>query len=708
MIEGFQMKKINLNLAQKIIINLTIVLFPLFLLTGFVMQRIFEDQVIRNAENYIEIIAIEETKQINDYMMARKQIGIKSAEFIAKKLTYEQTKNDLTNFEKRYQYIDGALRTNLKAFDNDDISAIFLSNQTPLDDEIKKIILATEGCFEDYAKGIKGTVFNMYLITKQHLIRIYPKDWSLEIEPDHNFQKDEFYYIGDPQHNPEREARWSQVYYDSIWKHWMTSLIIPVYIKDEFLGIIGHDIILDDIYTDVVKERYINTGYSFIFDSNKNIVVHPDYIDKLFVQAKMNAPLHQNTNKEISNEMSAALEQTVSQNQIKLIRLKIGDHTNYFLAKKLDFLNWYYGIMLPKEEVLKLLPEFRKKFIYAAILFSLTIYLTVVALLWRHVLQPIIKISKATEKIGNGNITYKIPCESGDELGQLAASFNKMTTDLQQRTTSIENLNTEMAEHKKAEEKIQKLNTELANAISKLEEANSELKNFVYIASHDLREPLRKITLFGAMLKKSLENKLASDDSDNLYFMLDGAQRMNKMIEELLVYSRVSSKTPSTQIIDLNEIVKQLQQIELSVVLQEKQVTIEIPQSLPLVEADPGQMRQLMQNLIANGIKYQKKDNKPHITLTSKFAADGMLRIEVSDNGIGIKPEYHGAIFVMFKRLHSRSDYEGTGIGLAICKKIVERHGGKIAVESEPDKGSTFWFTIPMANCSSTVVSICN
>lgn len=701
------MKKIKFNLTQKIIINLTIVLFPLFLVTGLVMQRIFEYQVIRNAETYLEEIAIEETKQINDYMMARKLIGKKSAEFIEKKLTYEPTENDLTNFEKRYQHINGALRTNLKAFDDNDISAIFLSNTTFLDDEIKRIILATEGCFDDYAKGIKGMVFNMYLITNQHLIRIYPRDWSLEIEPDHDFRKDEFYYIGDPQHNTERQSRWTQVYYDPIWKHWMTSLITPVYIKDKFLGIVGHDIILDDIYADVVNERYFNTGYSFIFDSNQNIVIHSNYIDKLLLKGKMNVPLHLTTNKEISNEISTALEQGLSPKQTKVISLKIEGHTNYFLAKKLDFLNWYYGIMLPKNEVLKLLPEFRKKFIYSAIFFCVIIYLTIITLIWRHVLQPIIKISKATEKIGKGNITYKIPCESNDdELGQLAISFNKMTSDLLQRTTSIENLNMEIAERKKAEEKIQNLNNELADAINKLEEANGELKNFACIASHDLREPLRKITMFGTLLKKSLENKLTSDDSENLHFMLDGAQRMNKMIEELLAYSRVSSKTQSTQIVDLNEIVEQLQQIELSVVLQEKQATIEIPQSLPLVEADPVQIRQLMQNLIGNGIKYQKKDNKPHIIITSKFAADGMARIEISDNGIGIKPEYHGAIFVMFKRLHSRSEYEGTGIGLAICKKIAERQGGKIGVESEPDKGSTFWFTIPMANCGSTVLPV--
>jgi light-regulated signal transduction histidine kinase (bacteriophytochrome) len=247
---------------------------------------------------------------------------------------------------------------------------------------------------------------------------------------------------------------------------------------------------------------------------------------------------------------------------------------------------------------------------------------------------------------------------------------------------------------------MKELNYELERAVRKLEEANQELKNFVYIASHDLREPLRKISAFGAMLQKSLTGKITGDDAENLNFMIDGATRMTKMIEGLLAYSRVSTKTHSAEKVNLNNIVEQLGQLELSVLLEEKHTTLDVPRPLPAVEVDPVQIRQLMQNLIANGMKYQAKDKDvvPHITITSRPAADGMVRINVIDNGIGIAPEFQQAIFVMFKRLHTRNEYEGTGIGLAVCKKIVERHGGQIGVESELGKGSTFWFTVPQAD----------
>jgi PAS domain S-box-containing protein len=258
-------------------------------------------------------------------------------------------------------------------------------------------------------------------------------------------------------------------------------------------------------------------------------------------------------------------------------------------------------------------------------------------------------------------------------------------------------VNRDITERKKAEEAMKQLNRDLESTIAKVEEANDNLKKFVYVASHDLREPLRKITSFGELLKNSLDGKICEDETENLNYMIDGAERMSQMIEGLLSYSRVSTKGQTSQAVDLSELIEQLKGLELSVLIDEKKVTLEIPQDLPYVEADPVQIRQLLQNLIANGIKYQKKDSKPCITITSRPADDGMVRIEVADNGIGIKPEYQSEVFKMFRRLHSRNEYEGTGIGLSVCKKIVERHGGRIGVESEYGQGSVFWFAIPAA-----------
>jgi PAS domain S-box-containing protein len=256
----------------------------------------------------------------------------------------------------------------------------------------------------------------------------------------------------------------------------------------------------------------------------------------------------------------------------------------------------------------------------------------------------------------------------------------------------------DITERKRAEKALEASNHDLTLAVGKLEEANRELKDFVYIASHDLREPLRKIYSFSEMLKDSLEEKLDGDDKENLEFMIDGASRMTTMIEGLLTYSRVGTKGKQFGTVDLNEVVEQLEQLELARLLEETGGTIEVPQPLPIVEADAVQMRQLLQNLIANGIKYRRKEVQPQIVISTENIDDDKVKIKVKDNGIGIDDKYHEDIFKMFRRLHSRQEYAGTGIGLAVCKRIVGKHNGQIGVESNPGEGTTFWFTLSPAN----------
>ena len=246
----------------------------------------------------------------------------------------------------------------------------------------------------------------------------------------------------------------------------------------------------------------------------------------------------------------------------------------------------------------------------------------------------------------------------------------------------------DITDRKKAEQALKNLN-------EKLIQSNQQLQEFTYIASHDLREPTRKITSFGQLLAGSLAEKLNDDERENLNFMIDGADRMQQMIEALLLYSRVTTKGVQFEQLDLNEIIEQLKGLELAVKLEETNGTISVPEPLPAVKGDATQIRQLLQNLISNALKYHKKDALPEVTIRARKEDNGMVRVEVQDNGIGIKREQCNKLFVMFRRLHSKDEYEGTGIGLAVCKRIIERHRGEIGIESTYGQGSTFWFTLP-------------
>ena len=307
-------------------------------------------------------------------------------------------------------------------------------------------------------------------------------------------------------------------------------------------------------------------------------------------------------------------------------------------------------------------------------------------------------IAKAMERISKGqSVTVEAALNAKDGRS-IPFEFNGAPLkDFQGNPKAFCGVGRDISDRTKAEQSLKQLNADLSLTATKLEESNRELQNFAYIASHDLREPLRKISSFGALLQEALGGKLNDDDEENLGFMVNGAERMQQMIEGLLVYSRLERKEITFESVDLNLIISELQQVELAVPLEDSAGQIEVPQPLPSVLGDSVQIRQLLQNLIANGIKYHHEQNQPRIQITSKTIDDETLRIEIQDNGIGIKKDFHKDIFAMFRRLHSRSKYQGAGIGLAVCKKIVDKHGGQIGIESEEQQGSTFWFTLPLA-----------
>jgi len=322
--------------------------------------------------------------------------------------------------------------------------------------------------------------------------------------------------------------------------------------------------------------------------------------------------------------------------------------------------------------------------------------------LTRSIVEPLKALYKGTEIIGQGDLDYKVGTDAKDEIGRLSRAFDQMFADLKKTTTFIDVVNAPKQQLQASEQQLKATNQRLHHEITerkRIEEAlqisNGELRDFIHMASHDLREPLRKISSFGQLLKDSLNGKLENEDQESLEFMVDGAERMTQMIEDLLAYSRVNTKAVVSETVDLNELVKQLEQLELAALLEETGAAIEIPQPLPKVQADPVLIRQLLQNLIINGIKYRKEATQPRILMRAEQIAEDAVRIELQDNGIGIEKEHHKHLFKMFTRLHPRQENTGPGTGLAMCKKIVDKSGGQIGVESKIGVGSTFWFILP-------------
>lgn len=241
---------------------------------------------------------------------------------------------------------------------------------------------------------------------------------------------------------------------------------------------------------------------------------------------------------------------------------------------------------------------------------------------------------------------------------------------------------------KRAEEQLQ-------NYAAQLERSNRELQEFAYVASHDLQEPLRKIQTFSSRITERYSDQLDDTGRDYLERVQNSANRMNLLIQDLLSLSRVSTTTRAFKPVDLNRIVQGVLS-DLEVRIEQLGASVEVG-PLPTIDADASQMNQLFLNLLSNALKFQRPAVPPVVRVQSSPLADsGLCRLTVQDNGIGFDPSYADKIFMPFQRLHGRNEYEGTGMGLAICRRIVERHNGSITSESEPGKGTTFIVILPL------------
>jgi signal transduction histidine kinase len=266
------------------------------------------------------------------------------------------------------------------------------------------------------------------------------------------------------------------------------------------------------------------------------------------------------------------------------------------------------------------------------------------------------------------------------------------------------NLADEVRERKASEEKVKELNYQLLDNIARLESTNKELDRVVFMASHDLQEPLRKMMIFSDRLFSRYGAMLDEDGKNDIAKIQMEAVRMRKLIEDILTFSKMSVETNSLVHSDMNMLLQDVLNGMEDLIL-EKSAKL-IVDELPHLYVNPGLIRPLFFNLLSNALKYSKPDVKPVITIRAQLniieeeSANGnsYCRIFVEDNGIGFEQQYSEQIFGMFKRLHDKNKYEGTGIGLAICKKIVEEHNGFISVISKVDEGSTFIVSFPVVN----------
>ena len=306
----------------------------------------------------------------------------------------------------------------------------------------------------------------------------------------------------------------------------------------------------------------------------------------------------------------------------------------------------------------------------SVLIISLVLLITmIVALLFaRRMTSVLTRLTTSAQNVSEGNEAIDLPLQRNDEFGVLARAFSHMLTKIKQRTQA-------------------------------LEQSNQELKQFAYVASHDLKEPLRKVQTFGSFLQQECEHQLSDEGANFLNKMVQAVERMRTLVDSLLRYAGASRRQLVVTQVDLNQLLQEVLS-DLKASIKEKQALIQVQTELPVLEADATQLRQLLQNLLSNAIKFSKPGSTPRVDIHAReFSEAGVAFCEltISDNGIGFPQQYAEKAFTMFQRLHEKTS--GTGIGLAVCQRIVQRHGGKIELFSEAEQGTKVVITLPMVYC---------
>ncbi len=299
-------------------------------------------------------------------------------------------------------------------------------------------------------------------------------------------------------------------------------------------------------------------------------------------------------------------------------------------------------------------------------------------------------VALATSLLMLAGVIYISPLFFGIKQTAAALQESKENLEVQvaERTNELREANAHLAVELDERRRTEQL---LAEYAEDLKRSNAELEQFAYVASHDLQEPLRMVASFTQLLAKRYQGKLDKNADEYIAYAVDGATRMQQLLHDLLAYSRVGTRSKPFAPVNANLVFNQARANLLSAIEESHAQVTSGP--LPTVWGDDVQLVQLFQNLLANALKF-RIDQPPVIQISARDG-EGQWIFSVQDSGIGIAPEHQDRIFLIFQRLHHRSEYRGTGIGLALCKKIVERHGGRMWVESEASHGATFYFTLP-------------
>ncbi|MBU7581705.1 MAG: HAMP domain-containing protein [Nostoc sp. TH1S01] len=697
--------------------------------------------LISTSVSYFHVISnleVQTKKQLEKYITERGQresTSFKLAEDnltflkqqILEKLQQPSSRDLVAEFDRlHFRWSDGTLRNApqtqpISAFDTAQYPTTFISRDAQMDATLKRVFMAGYNLVQAYGPAWSVRFPDTYFNTPEKNSVFYWKGVPLNLmgPSDFDLTKQEFFYIADPIHNPTRKPAWTGVYRDPNAQIWMVSAIVPVYDGDRFLGTTGHDIILTDLLEQTINNRLPGT-YNLIFRADGRLIAHPDYMDKIQqAQGQLNITNLNDSHLQTIWQLAQNSHTGVVEN---------AQHHEFLAITQLTGPNWYFVTVYPKSLLSGAAFDTARFVLITGALALLIEVILLFSVLQKQVAKPLQNLTFASEQLTTGNFEINLDVTRQDELGQLATSFNSMTSQLKSSFMQLEQANAEL------EQRVTERTIELQNTVQELHrtqaqmvqsEKMSALGQMVAGVAHEINNPinfihanLSYVTNYTQDLLELIElyeqhflnlppeiaerraevdlDFLGEDLTKILQSMANGTGRVREIVLSLRNFSRLDEADCKT--VNLHEGIDStllFLQHRLNATNQRPEISIVKDYGrLPLVECYAGELNQALMNVLVNAIDALEESSTPTITIRTQ-AIESAIIIAIADNGAGMPEGVKSHIFEPF--FTTKPVGKGTGLGLFISYQIItQRHHGKLYCNSVVGEGSEFGIEIPL------------
>jgi len=660
----FSKQSLTRTTLIKMGVRITMIILAVTLLSYWHVVSILESQTLEQLEKYI----IERGQRDSQlFLLAEDNHAIFKKEFMWQ-LENWHDRDPQSEFERLFvRWADGVIRNKLDQFDGTRQVGLYMGKTQgkplTLNADIRRRVLILYHFLMNYAPAWHNRFQNTYVTTPENIILVYWPEiptWVLDAQADLYMPNEEYLWVADQQHNPKRESVWTGLFYDNVAKVWMASCETPVDIANRHVATIGHDIVLNDLFNRTIDD-HLEGAYNLIFREDGRLIAHPEYMTQI-QDAKGDFNILNSDDQHLNN-----IFQTVKHRQPGTIALENTKDNEYLAITKIEGPDWYFVTVYPKSLLANLAFD-TARFILILGLISLLIEISVLFFVLRQqVAKPLNELMGATEEITKGSFETHLEVTRQDELGHLAQSFNAMSQEIQTRENS-------------------------------LREANQLKDEFLANTSHELRTPLNGIIGIAESLREGVAGDLSDKVKDNLTMIVSSGKRLSALVNDILDFSKLKHKEIELQLkpVGLREIVEVVLTLSQPLVAKKPvELNNAIAVDLPAAKADENRLQQILYNLVGNAIKFTE-NGKIEIKAS---VVDAHLEITVSDTGIGIPSDKQTRIFESFEQVEGGMErtYGGTGLGLAVTKRLVQLHGGELGVKSTLGVGSQFTFTLPIS-----------